>query len=256
MDFTKFVSMLENKGLYFPRIDQLGDPFEGSFSRANEPLLRQQYSEAVEHDKKTFLRDLIEVQPQIRRHVKNYRKWVFVNCWHISDRESAAMWKLYTKSNEAVSIQSTYEKLRASLPTDSVYVGTVRYIDYENEFLPPTNIFQPFMHKRKSFEHERELRALFTVPSTDIPAAQQGEEPPYKGAWKKIHLPDLVEGVFIAPSAPTWLADLTSRILDRYDLRISVMQSSLDAPPSSTTLICVCAMSSGRIKRLDSCLEK
>ena len=38
MDFTKFVSMLENGGLFFCRADLLGDPFEGSFARANEEL--------------------------------------------------------------------------------------------------------------------------------------------------------------------------------------------------------------------------
>lgn len=30
MDFTKFVAMLNNKALYFCRLDHLGDPFEGA----------------------------------------------------------------------------------------------------------------------------------------------------------------------------------------------------------------------------------
>jgi hypothetical protein len=29
MDFTKFVSLLEKKALFFCRADKLGDPFEG-----------------------------------------------------------------------------------------------------------------------------------------------------------------------------------------------------------------------------------
>lgn len=35
MDFTKFVSLLAKRALYFARADKLGDPFEGSFSQAN-----------------------------------------------------------------------------------------------------------------------------------------------------------------------------------------------------------------------------
>ena len=38
LDFTKFVSMLEKKALFFVRADKLGDQFEGSFSKANLEL--------------------------------------------------------------------------------------------------------------------------------------------------------------------------------------------------------------------------
>jgi hypothetical protein len=33
VDFTKLVSLLDTKSLFFARADQLGDPFEGSYSR-------------------------------------------------------------------------------------------------------------------------------------------------------------------------------------------------------------------------------
>ena len=36
MDFTKFVSMLENKGIFFPSLAMFDDPFEGSYSKGNK----------------------------------------------------------------------------------------------------------------------------------------------------------------------------------------------------------------------------
>jgi hypothetical protein len=39
MDFTKFVSLLETSALFFCRPDQLGDPFEGSISPAEPPIV-------------------------------------------------------------------------------------------------------------------------------------------------------------------------------------------------------------------------
>jgi len=42
MDFTKFVSMLEEAGLFFARLDRLGDPFEGSSTRA-EVMSREKW---------------------------------------------------------------------------------------------------------------------------------------------------------------------------------------------------------------------
>lgn len=38
LDFTKFVSMLVNKGLYFPVANKFDDQFEGSFSIVNKKL--------------------------------------------------------------------------------------------------------------------------------------------------------------------------------------------------------------------------
>ena len=38
MDFTKLVSLLEKRALFFCRSDKLGDPFEGSYSQANIKL--------------------------------------------------------------------------------------------------------------------------------------------------------------------------------------------------------------------------
>lgn len=35
MDFTKLVFSLEESGLFFSRLDRLGDPFEGSVPRKN-----------------------------------------------------------------------------------------------------------------------------------------------------------------------------------------------------------------------------
>ena len=68
MDFTKFVSMLENGGLYFARAHLLGDPFEGSMPRANEKL-RKRFGATLHED--------------VRLMRQHWRKWTLVNCWHI-----------------------------------------------------------------------------------------------------------------------------------------------------------------------------
>ncbi len=100
----------------------------------------------------------------------------------MNEHESAAMWKLYAQTNEAVAIQSTYQKLASCLP-ENVFVGVVHYIDYETQWLPEGNAMWPFVHKRKSFEHERELRALFEdlpinekVIQTGMPNNESGRE--------------------------------------------------------------------------------
>ena len=41
MDFTKYVSLLQHRGVFFGRADRLGDPFEGSISRGTKDAERR-----------------------------------------------------------------------------------------------------------------------------------------------------------------------------------------------------------------------
>src|ERR1700690_932937 len=181
MDFTKFVSLLEHDGLYLPRIADLNDSFEGSFAHGNETL-----------------------RPLVYRHIRNkfgiaagelmkrLRWWVAASCWHINEQESAGMWKLYTKTNEAVCIQSTFRKLRDAFGS-AVRVGLVRYVDYEKDWIPESNPLAPFLYKRKSFEHEHEVRAL--IPLGDLNELQNEPtlaSPPETGIWQSASLTNLV----------------------------------------------------------------
>jgi hypothetical protein len=49
----------------------------------------------------------------------------------------------------------------SSAAREQIYIGVVNYIDYKTELIPWHDSFFPYVHKRKSFEYERELRALF-----------------------------------------------------------------------------------------------
>jgi len=74
----------------------------------------------------------------------------------MNNYESAAMWKLYLKTNEGIAIQTTCKKLIEALDkiAQPVYISIVKYIDYDNDFIDEFgNIMSPFVHKRKSFIH-------------------------------------------------------------------------------------------------------
>ena len=141
------------------------------------------------------------------------------------------MWKLYAKTSEAVCIQSTFRKLRDGFGSD-VRVGTVRYVDYETEWIPESNPLAPFLYKRKSFEYEREVRAL--LPLTDLRAAATGqlELAAKQGCWRKINLIQFVERIYIAPDAQEWFADLVQQVVNRYEHNaLPVVKSSLASSP-------------------------
>jgi hypothetical protein len=225
MDFTRYVAMLEEQGVFFARVDNLNDRFEGSIP---EPSARQ-YEEV-----KRELRDagvpLNGERLPYREMLRKVRPWVLVSSWHLNEQESAAMWSLYGHSENAIAVCSTYEKLRTAMERaqEEIYLGAVRYISYEDDEIPLEHLLWPFIHKRRSFEHERELRALMV----DERRAFAGKEPPPDGgAWVKTPLAGLIDAVYVAPDAEPWVRELVERVSRRYGLDTPVRQSALDKDP-------------------------
>lgn len=227
MDFTKFVSMLVQRGLFFSRLDKLGDPFEGSLSKLNvrDDLI------TVPNDlqgKPKEAENYINSFKQIRQTIKKFRTWVFASTWHMGEHESAAMWKLYARTEEAICVRSTFAKLERLLP-DDVFVGRVIYVDYEKHVIPFGNILWPYVHKRKSFEHEQELRAL--IPDFKNAFSSPPIEPTASGVWRIVDLSALIDRVYIAPTAPEWFMNTVHATIKQFGYNIPVIRSALDDSP-------------------------
>jgi len=225
MDFTKFVWMLEHRSLYFARSDLLGDPFEGSYSKANIKFRPQVYKDMLEDVGK-----LDRAFGMFSEFFQMMRKWIFINCWHMNDHESAAMWKVHSQSNESIAVQSTYKRLRDCLP-GKVDIGIVRYIDYESDWLPEGNAFYPFFHKRMSFEHERELRAVISDWPISQGQIQLSRNQSESGKSVEVDLAVLVESIYVAPYSAAWFRQLVERVASNYIEEKAVVQSSLSDSP-------------------------
>ena len=220
LDFTKFVSLLDSRALFFARADQLLDPFEGSLPRANVEGSPERFGHPPDSD---VLTRLAAMRERVRRQVG-------ISSWYINAHESAAMWSLYLKSDEGVAVQSTFRRLTdAFRGYDSpVHVGMVRYIDFEHEAIPwGSNVLFPFLYKRKSFEYERELRAIVWEPPVD----GRSHLTDNYGAAAPVDLEGLVERVYVAPAAPRWFAALVSSVITRYGFEMPVEQSILGESP-------------------------
>jgi hypothetical protein len=90
------------------------------------------------------------------------RHAMYLNCWHLSEYESAAMWDIYQREGRGVAVRSTWGELKSSLQTrKSITGGKVSYVDYSGFKVTGTNTFDPFRFKRLSFEHEREVRLVY-----------------------------------------------------------------------------------------------
>lgn len=215
MDLAKLLAILENKNLYFSRPNKFGDQFEGSITK-----------EAFEHWKTNF-----PMPPS--GFMKIIRERSFINCWHMNEYESEAMWKLYIDSKFGISVQSTISRLIKSLEQEDrfyVFIGEVRYLDYDKDIFDYGNIFNYFLAKRKSFEHEKEIRALVDL-GIENPKAKSNTLHFESGIDIQIDVQELIETIYIAPFSPKWYSELIKSLVKRYNYNFPVVQSNLERLP-------------------------
>jgi hypothetical protein len=222
MDLAKYLAILQRRSLFLPRATMLGDPFEGSSTKLMVAA-REQLLQRITPNHPT-------IHNQLGQHFKDMVQKYLISCWHMNEHESAAMWSLYLRSNEGVCIQSTYRRLRSCLP-NCVHIGEVEYVNYDTEVFSAENLLNLIMHKRKSFEHERELRAVFwEVDGTPAAQTYRAKIEP-AGLSIPIDLLSLIEKIYISPTAEAWLANVIHEATSKYDLPIPVMQSTLAESP-------------------------
>jgi hypothetical protein len=101
--------------------------------------------------------------------------------------------------------------------------------------LPEGNALYPFVHKRKGFAHEQELRAVIVrhpkVEGMILPPDFFTCDTVGEGIRVEVDLNTLIEAVRIAPGSPSWLTDLVSAICRRYDLHAEIRESALSQEP-------------------------
>lgn len=222
MDFPKFVSLLQREALFFSSADKLGDPFEGSFPKANVNRRRSVWTARINGDAPSSLSEY-------------YRLFVqrtAVNCWHLNDYESDAMWKLYLKSGDGIAIQSSVGRLIASLKEytqNTIYVYRVEYVDYET-FKIPEDSLSPYFYKRISFKHENELRAVIQV---DRESQINADKLPFvSGIYVPTDLDKLIQKVYVSPTCPDWQREAAQSIIDQFEVDRRVRRSKLSEQPS------------------------
>lgn len=215
MDFTKFVSMLHYKSLYFSRVDTLKDPYEASIAS-----YFVENTDMPEHALKK-LQELLE---------KKRRQKLFVNCWHINASESAALWKVYMKSDEGIAIQTTVSKLftvleasNNDLPFDlaSVNYDPSKLLSIttkpNGEPVETFNLADALFTKRPCFQYENELRVIVTVHNPKSTGFN----------WGDLDINSLIESICVNPEASTWVVSLVRDLAKSYKIEGKVYKSKI-----------------------------
>ena len=213
VDLERFIALLHTQTLSLCRIDRFEDPWEASWPQPLVDAARQNWGAAA--------------QPFLDFSTRA-RAASFVSCWHESTTDSAALWGLYA-GKSGVAIRSSVASLEKAIRDNKdFYIGRVRYIDFESEPPSELNLSIPPFLKRKSFEHEREIRVLhWHMPmDQDRVAWEQSAERNQLGMDPET----LIESLYLAPSCPPWLLPSVQELCRRFNVSAQVVRSSLYDP--------------------------
>ena len=242
IDLPKYISLLDERALYFCRMDKLVDQFEGSLPKPNI-LLRKAHPLAKGLVQSSDGR-IEPAEKSSERMSRIFKSQNFINCWHMNNNESAAMWQLYSSNTQGIVIRSTYralcESFRDSQP--SVRIGVVSYIDYGLERIQDPgsntpmmfNAFYPLLHKMRSYREEAELRAIVTwlPPLKGKSLKPIWRAPKHTGVLVPVDLDRLIDSVLVAPHAAPWFRKVVASVSEKYGLSIQPQPSRLSEKPS------------------------
>jgi hypothetical protein len=232
MSISKFISLITTNRLFLCRVDKFKDKLEGTLPAINLKNRLLIYANVLEHiesqpDSENARKILFE---NIDIATQNMRTGTYVNCWHMNRYESAAMWDLYRDGQHAIAVQTTYRKLIDTLPS-GVFAGEVKYIDYNTTLMPENNLFFPIMHKRKSFEHEKEIRVVASrMFDVAVDLVKDGVTYGAEGATVEFDINSTVDLIYVSPEAPLWLCEAVESVCRSAGITTMIKQSDLYGP--------------------------
>lgn len=253
VSIEKYIDMLHTKTLYFSPLSffEKSDPFDGYIpvvgltamaSIINKQIAPfQKFIDAVtpelnktgQSDKVKLVNDKIkESIIQGKYGFKKISSCIAVNCWFLGDYESEAMWKIYSDNGKGIALRSTIGNLAKALSEgdheERIDIGRVKYFDFNDDTLSPKELVSdghlvPLL-KRKSYQHENEIRAFLT-PKLPIDKDMTNWIPrPYKIT---ISIDDLIKDVIVSPYASNLYESAVYDIGEKYGIKERTKKSKL-----------------------------
>lgn len=165
MNLDKFKQLLEQKAIWFNRLDNFSDKHEG--------------------------RSVMDWQSE-KGGIKDWwRKSTLASCWNWDNDENFALWNIYLgDQSEGVCVVSTYNDFIDSMENRGNIEGYfVKYVPYGTTY-PGLNEIVCASRKYDWYKYEKEFRFIKSV----------GQYYDKKGELIEVKLDDLIKGIILSPN--------------------------------------------------------
>lgn len=253
MDLEKFLSLIVRNEICF--CNQKGlkeiDPYEGAIIKSE---LIQEYMARtlLEYCKRQDKFDFINIETPNKNikidinNIENYKIYddgiFYIDCWHINQYESLAMWRVFSNNRNSIAINTTKDKLIKSIKENdkNIYlekvsyndltldkkiignpVGEIRLDKYRTLHIKSGDYFNwtintGLLRKAKYYEYEHELRLYFEDRDNDEQVK-----------FIKVDLNSLIDEIIISPDCDEWFVNILNDVLKKYSINKKVRFSDI-----------------------------
>jgi len=185
----RFIEAIENGYLYFAAANQFEDNFEGA-TMIVSPKVKE-----FEFGTNSAL---------LNNAFKELQRLTKISCWHKSNHESYAMWKIYAQENKGVAITTTPDKMRLAFKPyrirpeyceEDLIIGNVEYVDLTSEHIDDT-MLGVFFYKHLIYANENEIRLVISLRT----AEEFGVSVPNEGVLVLVDYHELIENIVLGPN--------------------------------------------------------
>ncbi len=252
---TKFVSMLQNQTIWFSRPQFFEDPHEFTMDESSQHELFQwkldsfarEYNRAVTSNRESFviasspmiiglpidkygkiekcpinLSDLSDtLLSSIRKDIQKWQESFCISCWRYSAYDSVAIWNQYASLEEGVAIVVDLDGLRKSFQKfGDIRLAVIEYRDFSDT---SNNSMRsnPLTYKDVRYASEEEARFYFRAKLGDL-----------KGVTVPFDISTVVREIHLSPNATEWFKSIIQGLIDKNNLNIPIVDSSLGRVPS------------------------
>ncbi len=226
-DIHTLLNILNQKRIRFTRMDQFEDALEGIPFETLEKFIKIKNVSTlnlacltIEHNNKKANSSRLKIFG-CNDNISKRQYIHYVSCWFKEQRESMAMWNLYSNS-DGVALKITFGKLKEFLKPNSsesnikdYFCGKVIYQDFRNQDPYSINgiakLKKVSLRKDVSFSHEKEIRFVIKT---------NGEDSEFKLGIESesLNLMELDIKIICHPSMADWKKENVKQLLKDHNL--------------------------------------
>mgnify|MGYP001175590408 CR=1 FL=1 len=207
LTLEKFFSLILNRELYFGKIRDLDDKFEGTrppkFRFINSVAFLGGHSPKYKKARKVYEKKQMEMI-QLQKDAYN----TLVNCWSMEIPESYALWDIYTGTSSGIAIKSTIGQLKRAIEGKSHLIH-ITPVDYKSNEIKKFNLDTLVTWKTSFYKFEKEVRLYISHSDLDF-------------ILIPVNIEELISEIYLSPFMPTFAKD-TVRKMIKLDSKTTIL---------------------------------
>ena len=234
LDLPKFLSLIQTQKIFFSKLDNFEDPFEGTLPETSYKILENWYRTILYPHLELKTNKKFDIETEIKKDIirdrkayDEFKKMVCISCWNKFENESYALWKIYAGLNQGIAIKTDVNRVIKAFKNtkEKIQISEIEYIDFNKDIIDISNMNYPIIHKNKPYNYENEVRLIYQIKIESNLENDSQKNSGIKGENLSVDINSLIEEIIVSPFSPNWFFDVVKNVVEKYEINKKVVHS-------------------------------